>query len=249
MVGIIIIGALVVVCIYYTIHSKNLLMARYNTSKGNTEKALANYQKQYEKKPNKIMALNYGYLLLRDGQYEKAGEILGSIESMKKVTESDKLQVQMLLGLVKWKTGHLDEAIAVYEGLMKDTITTNIYANLGFLYIIKGDYQKALSFNREAYEYNDDNPVILDNLGETYYRLGQYDEAEEYLLKAIHSQRAIAENYYHYALVQIAKGDEDAALDYLKKAAKMNINTLSGITRSDVVKAIAKLEGRDGEQE
>ena len=68
-------------------------------------------------------------------------------------------------------------------------------------------------------------------------------------MKAIHSQRAIAENYYHYAQVQIAKGDEDAALDYLKKAAKMNINTLSGITRSDVVKAIAKLEGRDGEQE
>ena len=91
MVGIIIIGALVVVCIYYTIHSKNLLMARYNTSKGNMEKALANYQKQYEKKPNKIMALNYGYLLLRNGQYEKAGEILGSIESMKrspKVTSS-----------------------------------------------------------------------------------------------------------------------------------------------------------------
>ena len=42
---------------------------------------------------------------------------------------------------------------------------------IGYLKIEQGDAQAALDFNREALEYDDSDPVFLDNMGQTYYRL------------------------------------------------------------------------------
>ncbi len=47
------------------------------------------------------------------------------------------------------------------------------------MYNLSGDYEKALAFNKEAYDYNSDDNIIVDNLADTYSLMGEYKEAEK----------------------------------------------------------------------
>ena len=50
--------------------------------------------------------------------------------------------------LTAWKQGHLDEAIEeLEEAVNADYRTTQIYQNLGILYNLSDDHEKALKFN------------------------------------------------------------------------------------------------------
>ena len=44
---------------------------------------------------------------------------------------------------------------------MVDFENTNLYQNLGLMYILSGNGHKALEFNKKAYEYNPDDMVII----------------------------------------------------------------------------------------
>ena len=48
--------------------------------------------------------------------------------------------------------------------------TVNVYSTMGFLLIAKGDetgdYDEALEFNRRAYDYDDTDASVVDNLGQ-----------------------------------------------------------------------------------
>ena len=53
------------------------------------------------------------------------------------------------------------------------------------LYVESGDLEKALAYNTEALEYDDEDPIVLDNMAQTYYRLANDKEkALEYFKKA-----------------------------------------------------------------
>ena len=58
--------------------------------------------------------------------------------------------------------------------LIEKVQTVNMYSTLGFLLIAKGDetgdYEEALAFNRKAYDYDDGDASIVDNLAQVLYR-------------------------------------------------------------------------------
>ncbi|MEF8823968.1 MAG: tetratricopeptide repeat protein [Desulfohalobiaceae bacterium] len=77
-----------------------------------------------------------------------------------------------------------------------------------------GDYERALRHLKQAEAEGVRTPNLRYNLGVTYYRLGQYQEAEE-------AFRVLAENpdwrhlaLYNLGLVAEARGDRQAAVDY-----------------------------------
>lgn len=228
--------------VYYYYMNYNNIAGQYYAVKGDADRALRYYARAYEKKPKPVNTLNYGYLLLRSGKLEEAEKIINSVFLLSKVSDDDKKRARMMLALVSWQKGDLDAATEIYENILEKEENTTVYANLGFLYIEKGDLEKAYKFNLRAYEYNDSNNVILDNISECCYRMGDIEGAYGYLKRAVESKQPIAENYYHFAKVLRDKGNFKDALIYAEKADLMSINTLSGIKKSDVVSLITELK-------
>lgn len=237
----ILIIALSAVVYYYYMNYYNI-KGQYWLVRGDGGRALEYYKKAYDRKPKAVNTLNYGYLLLRVGRLSEAETIINSTFMLSKITEDDKNRARMMLALISWQRGDISEAIGIYESLLAKEENTAVYANLGFLYIESGDIDKAYKFCRRAYEYNDDNNVILDNIAECAYRSGNLSEAREYLEKAVNSKQPIAENYYHYAKVLKDAGDREQALKYARMADSMTVNALSGIKKSDVSSLVSELE-------
>jgi Flp pilus assembly protein TadD len=139
--------------------------AEYN--KGNIEGAIEWFRKAYESGKAKINTrASYGYLLLRNGRLEEAEGIFNKLlDSKKGLDMNSEMMVKSNLALVYWKKGDLDRAVQTLTGIYEKYKNSTIYGSLGYFMILKGDLDKALEFNLEAYDYNDTDKIILDNLG------------------------------------------------------------------------------------
>lgn len=79
---------------------------------------------------------------------------------------------------------------------------------------------KAEKFIRESVEYDDEDPVCLDNLGEFLYRVrGDRAGAKEYFDKAIAIKDTQIDTLYFLSRYDLEAGDKKAALEKLEKAA------------------------------
>jgi len=65
------------------------------------------------------------------------------------------------------------------------TIRIQPYTEVSDIFLFWTGYEQSFKFNKEAYEYNSSDPVILDNLGYTYYKIGNIKKAEEIYRKLI----------------------------------------------------------------
>ena len=80
-------------------------------------------------------------------------------------------------------------------------------------------YDEAMQLIKKAYSLKPENAAILDSMGWIYYKLGNYREAENFLIKAlsINNDDEIAA---HLGEVLWVKGQKDRAQDILGKALK-----------------------------
>ncbi|MCM0649492.1 tetratricopeptide repeat protein [Clostridium swellfunianum] len=220
-----------------------MIRANKNYSDGNIKEAMILYEKSYKlKENNPKAAINYSYMLLKQGELDKAQNVL---ENIMKTTLNvgDRSNVVINLSLVLWKNGNLDEAVKALEELYGNGYkNTLVYQNLGFFYILSGDLEKALQFNTEAYEYNSSDASILDNLAMTYYHMTDYDKAIESFEKLMSMNPAFVTAYYYYGLTLDKKGKPVEALEAIKKALECNFSFLTSIKREDVENEIERLE-------
>lgn len=233
---------LILLIVWWVVRSFHTAAANLKAANQDYQSALKHWKAAYEKKPDQNKGIQFGYFLLRNGETEQAERIFNEVLAMEKLTEQNKFQVQLMLGLVEWKKGNLDGAISLYETMHEQGENTVIYANLGFLYLLKDAGDKTLSFLKKGYEYNDTNPAIIDNLAECYAKREEWDKSEELLDKAIKLPRPIAENYYHYGNILERKGELRTALSYYQKAVQMDLNALSGLNKDEIEQKIQNLE-------
>lgn len=206
----------------------------------NIEEAIKWYEKAYKTgRADTGTGVSLAYLMLKTGDMEKSEALFKKIYEASSTSEDFRNIIKSNIALIKWKKGKLDEAIEMMEKLVADFKTTNIYGSLGFLYIEKGDFEKALEFNKEANEYNNSNSIIMDNLGETYYWLERYDEAEETYVKLMEKEPKFPEPYYHYGLVLEKLDKKDEAFKMFKKADTFKINFLSTITKEQITEKLS----------
>ncbi|MCX7995739.1 MAG: tetratricopeptide repeat protein [candidate division WOR-3 bacterium] len=88
------------------------------------------------------------------------------------------------LGFAFFKTGMYDEAEREFRRVMEiapDNVEALLYS--GLIELKRNNLQKAEEFLKRANEL-EENPVILNNLGYLYNKLGRFDEARTYLQKA-----------------------------------------------------------------
>jgi tetratricopeptide (TPR) repeat protein len=192
-------------------------------AKGNTEQAITWFKRAYATGRASVRtAVSYAYILLKHKDLQKSEEILQKL--IKDNKNSPQLPyIKTIMALVLWKKGMLDEAASMQEEVIQIYKTTSVYGSLGYLLILKGDLEKALKFNLEAYEYNSSDNIINDNLGQNYLLLGMYDKAMEIYEPLLAKAPTFPEPYYNYALVLDKMGNREKALETMKKLLIANL--------------------------
>ncbi len=208
---------------------------------GNLEYRKGNLQKTAEwfgksansKKAGTNIIVNYGFVLLKSGRLDEAEKVLQS--AVEKSNDRDgKNLAKSNLALVIWKKGGLDDAISMLEGVVSEYKTTAVYGSLGYMVIEKGDLDKALKINLEAYEYNDDNAIIQDNLAHLHHLRGEMDRAGEIFKKLMGKAPHFPEAYYDYAQYLEDEGKARKAAGMYRKALSCPFSFTSTITKEQV---------------
>lgn len=216
-------------------------------SKGQYDEAFAMYEEMYAegKLVHAKFLLPYSILLLRRDQYEKAREVLKKVE--KSPGGLDKSQRALMLtnyAVANWKLGRMDYAIELLQEVHRKNPSGNSYATLGYLLIERGDFEEALAFNKEGYEYDDEDPLSLDNMGQTYYRLGGEEgkkEARAWFEKAVKFRPEAVDSNYFLATYDIEEGRYEKARERLEICLKGRISPLNYASRERVNALLASI--------
>ena len=103
---------------------------------------------------------------------------------------------------------------------------------------------KAEEFIRQGVDYDNQDAICLDNLGQFCYRVkGDKDEAKKWFKKALAIREGQIDTLYFLSRYDEEAGDKDAALDKLEKALGGRFSPLNYCTREMVEKEIARLKG------
>ncbi len=195
-------------------------------------------------KPAYLMA--YGVLLLRYGRFDEAKALFLKTESIRGLSKEEKRQLRINFAICQWKLGNLDSAISQMKIAMGDAKTGMLYGSLGYVLIEKarqtGDFEEAVAFNNEAMAYDDEDAVVLDNMGQLNLAMGNREKALEYFLKAHEIKPGQVDTLYYLALLASEDGDAAKALDYLGSALKGNYSALCTTTRQQALDLKKKLE-------
>jgi tetratricopeptide (TPR) repeat protein len=240
----IIVPLLLVMYLFFRFRSFPLFlraMKTYNT--GDTSKALAMLKDSVEAGLSAKHQLTVGYLLLKEGYPEDAERIFTFLMTTPQ-GKFNSNHARAYSALIHWKKGHLDEAIAELETLLESNYrTTALYSNLGFFLIEKGDMDKALKINLEAYEYNNQSPVIQDNLGLCYIKTEQWALAEDIYDKLIENHPRFPDAWYNAAQIAVHKGDNKKAESLLSSALEKKFSYLSTLSKTQVENQIEQIKG------
>ena len=226
----------------------NLTGQKAMTAHGNGEydKAMKLYEEAYAKGMDAPRLLRgYSVLLIRTRQFDNALEVLKRMEKLPKLLPKDKVDMHVNYAIILWQKGHLDRAMEVLDDVFRHNKNGSIYSIIGYMKIEKGDADEALAFNQEALEYDENDPVFLDNLGQTYYRLlGDKEKAKPYFEKALELKPSAIDTNYFLALYAIDEGDYAKAREYLETAKKGFFSPLNFATPEKIDEVLAQIEGK-----
>ncbi|MEA4999821.1 MAG: tetratricopeptide repeat protein [Candidatus Limiplasma sp.] len=217
--------------------------AAASMSKGKSAEALKLYEEAIAAGLNEPRyILSYSVLLIREGQYQKARELLVANQKNPQLTDDSRRQLYVNYAVCVYKLGDMQKGIELLERQHEKEPSGLIYETLGYLYIEAGETEKALAFNQEAMAYDEEDAITLDNLGQVYYRLlYDHEAARTYFERAIALKPSQIDTLYFLAQLDIASGDHSAAKEKLEKALQGRFSPLNYATRDKVQEALAKL--------
>lgn len=181
-----------------------------------------------------IFLEGYSVLLMRFKRFEEAKDLLRRADKLP-MSKPDKLKLRINFAICQWKTGKLDQAIELMENVFNDLKTSVVYGSLGYMYIEKaaqtGDFAKAIEFNNAAYDYDSDDAVILDNLGQLYLNMGDEEKALGYFERAHERKPQQVDTLYYLAKIYHHRGRDEEAKSLLDIALSGNYSALATTSR------------------
>lgn len=212
------------------------------SEEGKVEAADAKYQKALEcyakciaggnPKPAYLMA--YSVLLMRYRRFEEAKEMLRKADKMP-ISKDEKRKLRINYAICEWKMNRLDEAIELMRSVYLDLKNSIVYGSLGYMLIEKavqtGDFSDAIAFNQEAYEYDEDDAVVLDNMGQMYLRMGEKEKALGYFENAHRIKPKQVDTLYYLAMLYSESGKTAEAKELLDTALRGNFSALCTTSR------------------
>lgn len=218
---------------YYKWFSDFCVAKARNIYPKDSEKALKWFERAEKHRMNIGQMRVYAYYLLREGKVEKSEEIYKKILKAGLKPEL-RLRVRADYAVLLLKTGRHDEAIEELEDVTVHFTNTTTYGTLGYLYLLKDSVRKAVNYNEEAYDYNSDDPVILDNMTQLYIKLGDYKKAKKYADELIEKKPYFVEAYYDSAYVYMKLGEIEKAKELIDDAKCCKITFMSVVKEEDI---------------
>ena len=227
-------------------------------SKGQPEEARKMFADAYkEGMTDPRLLLAYSVLLIRAEAYEEAKELLVKTQKAPGINAEQKQQLFMNYAVCCFKLGSTQRGIELLERQILRQPTGLLYETLGCLYIEAceeahktGDeaeadsyQQKAIDLNKEAVAYDDEDPVILDNMAQTYYRLvGDKAEAKKYFDAAHKIKPTQIDTLWFLSRYDVEMCDKAAALEKLRTASEGRFSPLNYATKQMIADEIKRLE-------
>ncbi len=233
--------------------------------------------------------LTYAVLLIRDGQYQKAKDLLVKYQKAPGMTPDQRVTLIVDYAACCYRLGDLDKGVAKLEEMFRKHPSGLIYQTLGYLYVEQFDAskkaaflarateaqepadpaatliaqeqgeeipltpedrweagrKKTLKFNQDAVEYDDEDPVCLDNLGQTWYRvMGDKEEAKQYFDRAIAIKPEQIDTLYFLSRYDLEAGNTAAAIEKLEQALEGRFSALNYCGKADMEAEVAALKAK-----
>ena len=117
-----------------------------------------------------------------------------------------------------------DESDNLYEEALKiDSANPTLLNNYSYSLADRGlQLQRALEMARKAVEAQPDSASFLDTIGWVYYQLGEYEEAETYIKRAIEKGDVNPVLYEHLGDVYYKMNDKDKAVEEWSRALNLD---------------------------
>jgi len=137
-------------------------------------------------------------------------------------------QVHLNIGNCYREIGEYEKAIAAFNNVLenvksrKNTIegdesAAKALANIGEIYLLQDDIEKAGEYFKQAVDSFPGNEAIAFNVGEIFFTQGDTDKAIEYFNLAIKIKENWAIPYRRLGYAYLNKGEYQLAIDNLKK--------------------------------
>ena len=211
------------------------------------------------KMPNSM--LSYALLLMREGEYERAKEIMLELNKTPKLPDDARFQLRVNYSVYQWKTGKLDEAIATIRRAGDIKLNGTVYSMLGMYLVDKarqtGDFEEALAFNASAMDYDDEDGEVLDNMGQLYALMaqaarergeteqaGEYrKKAWEYFVKAHKAAPRQITTIYYLASMCLEDGECEKAAKLLSNAETLYYSDVCPIKKAQMLALKQEVNG------
>jgi len=166
--------------------------------------------------------LSYGSVYFQRGYYEQAGA------SFQRALRDDPDSSEAVYGLgvvylQQQKTTEARECFeraTTLEPAYPDTLP-NAWNNLGLLAAREGRAAEAIPLFQKALALSPDHLIALENLGNAYRQLKQWEDARKTLEHAVAVGPQDAEANYSLAMVYAQFNDSDRAYEYLQRALRI----------------------------
>ncbi len=242
------IGALIISLgiIFYLCRANVLLAIGINKFSSDVEKGVRIMRAAY--KTGKLSAgqqLYYSYLTLRAGNLDEAETVMNKATVIGKLSLNDLQlkQCEFNRAIITWKRGDLSSAIVALEELYADGYkTAGLYGTLGSFYLLNKEYERTVSFAKEGLDYEPDDKVSMDNLGQAYIGLGMLDEALKVYEELLPKKPTFLEPYYNYATIMEKRGELKPAKYYYETALTYDEKFLSTVTHNEICECIQRVE-------
>ena len=238
--------------------NKLLEAGKTEEARAKHDEALKYYAEAYDAGLDRVgMLMSYGVLLMRRGEYEKAKEVYLRVHYKPGLSKEDRFDLRNNYSICLWRLGKLDEAIATIKRAAADKKTTLVYTTLGMFLILQAEQTGAIAFNAEAYEYDDEDAAILDNVGFLHMTMAEKARADGDAEKAS-AERKKAYDYFTRAhklkprqittLYYLAKmleedGQKERAAQFIDAALEGSFSSICPVSREEAEALRDKIKG------
>lgn len=199
----------------------NLLLGLSFEQLNNHVKALEYLQKSARLNPNDITALHALGITLQ--QLKRSDEAIPYLKDALKI-QPNNIEVLSTLGLVYESIKEWKKSDSLYENiLLKDPNNALVLNNYAYSLSERGDsLNYAFEMSKKALDAEPENASYLDTFGWIHYKLGNYDEAEFYIIKAIKREPDNSTLHEHLGDVYFKKAATQKAIESWKKALQLD---------------------------
>ena len=183
---------------------------------------LVSYERAYQKhikdafadRPLYRKKLLCAIRLYDEGKCDKAINYLLELKSVSQ-TRDDIYAVGLITGLALTEAECYNEAIHVYNSLIKMDITSStVYGNLGNIHLTLGNHRDAISYIHLSIQNDKNNPAPYNNLASLYFETYDFENAKIYAEKALQLNHKMYQASTLLAIIYTLEGDKANAEKY-----------------------------------